>query len=54
MLRPASSSGVYGPHAVHHLDRALQVEQRGDLDQTADRDHQEDADIRTIEFFSKI
>src|SRR5205085_964023 len=33
-----------GPDAVDHLDRALEVEQRRDLDETADRDHQQNAD----------
>ena len=33
-----------GPHAVDLLDRVLQVEQRHDLDETADRDHDQDAD----------
>jgi hypothetical protein len=27
--------------AVDHLDRALQVKQRRDLDETADRDHRQ-------------
>ena len=31
------------PDAVDHLDRALQIEQRGDLDEAADRDHRENA-----------
>ena len=32
------------PHAVDHFDRALEVEQRRDLDETADRD--DDAGFR--------
>src|SRR6478672_8604133 len=31
------------PDAIDHLDRALQIEQRRDLDQTADRDHRKDS-----------
>ena len=33
-----------GPHALDLLDRALEVEQRRDLDDAADRDHEQDAD----------
>ena len=33
-----------GPHAVDLFDRVLQVEQRHDLDEAADRDHDQDAD----------
>jgi hypothetical protein len=31
------------PDPVDYLDRALQVKQRGDLDQAADRDHRENS-----------
>src|SRR6478752_4971568 len=33
-----------GPHPGHLLDRALQVEERRDLDETADGDDDENAD----------
>ncbi len=33
-----------GPHALHLLDRALEVEERHDLDEAADRDDDQDAD----------
>src|SRR5215213_4759735 len=33
-----------GPHAVYLLDRALEVEQRRDLDEAADRDYDQNAD----------
>ncbi len=33
-----------GPHALHGFDGALQVEERDDLNQAADRDHDEDAE----------
>jgi hypothetical protein len=32
------------PDTIDHFDRALQVEQGGNLDQTADRDHNQDPD----------
>ncbi len=33
-----------GPHAVHLFDGRFQVEQRRDLHEAADGDHEEDAD----------
>ena len=33
-----------GPHAVDMLDRAVDPEERGDLDGAADRDHDQDSD----------
>ena len=33
-----------GPHALHGFDGALQIEERHDLDQAADRDHDENAE----------
>ena len=32
------------PHALHGLDGALQIEERDDLDQAADGDHDENAE----------
>src|SRR6516225_4974591 len=33
-----------GPHALHFLDRTLEIKQRPDLDHAADRDHEQNAD----------
>ena len=39
------------PDAVDHLNRALQVKQRRDLDQAADRDHRQDSNHKNDRVF---
>ncbi len=42
-VAPGQLQRRVGPHAVDHFDRALQIEQRRDLDETADRDDRENS-----------
>jgi hypothetical protein len=53
-VAPGEFERRVGPHALHLLDGALEIEQRCDLDDAADGDDENEPTIRTIEFFSKI
>src|SRR3990167_9917155 len=43
-VAPLQFERCIGAHAVNFLDRVLEIEERSDLDEAADRNHHQDAD----------